>query len=450
MIESKIETVKYDNGEIQRCQVVKGFDWKDLEFVQAPFSKEPFEELCRMYKVFIIKKHPDYYGALITFHIPEGMESPFPMETGEGLVFDKQLSAAIAIRRLVKDGKIRKQGSKLIIEDEKAKAFFETLSNEGWLSVGYGEKDDEISILPVGEDLGYLGSIEPRPAFCCNTHFFEMDLFDCDSPYDLFGTPYGLIVKDGIVSQPPLNNREALVVDKEGVPKIVRPELKEMTISLQGIDFRHGDNCRIYRRPADRITPAAPGLDVIIVGDEVLAFHEGGEVRIPMGGFVLHTETPLEKIPTPVCYKGFEDCVFGIQVGSSVVKDGELVKEFLSPFYDIHNDSVPFPPTLYPLNYEKDRAPRMAICCDREGKPVIVWAEGCSKLFYQFGAESCGASLLELGRYCHSIGLVNALNLDGGGSSEIFLEGKMSLHVSDRHPDNSDSERPVPMGLMVM
>ncbi|MGX8681149.1 MAG: phosphodiester glycosidase family protein, partial [Spirochaetales bacterium] len=145
-------------------------------------------------------------------------------------------------------------------------------------------------------------------------------------------------------------------------------------------------------------------------------------------------------------YLGMEDCLFAIQVGSSSVKNGEVMKGFESPFYDIYKESVAYPPSLYPLNYEKDRAPRMAICSDKDGDPVIVWAEGCSKLFYQFGKESCGASLLELGKYCASIGLVNVLNLDGGGSSEIFLNGKLMMHVSDRHADNSDAERPVPMG----
>ncbi|MBR6236021.1 MAG: phosphodiester glycosidase family protein, partial [Spirochaetales bacterium] len=108
-----------------------------------------------------------------------------------------------------------------------------------------------------------------------------------------------------------------------------------------------------------------------------------------------------------------------------------------------------YPPTLYPLDYERKRAPRLAICSDADGDPAIVWAEGPSKLGYRFGEESCGASLLELGQYCHSIGMTNALNLDGGGSAEIFMGGKLLLHVSGRNDDNTDAERPVPMGLMV-
>lgn len=449
MIESRIDTVRYENGEMQRFQVVSGFAWNDLEFVQPPFSKEAFDELCRMYKIFVIPKHHEMYGAVLAFHIPDDMKSPFSSETDESVVFDRQLAASIGLRKLVREGKLRRSGESLLIDDAKAKAFLEELEKRGWMSIAYGDKTDVVSILPVGEDLGYMSQVSPRPQFICNAHFFQMDVFDSDSPYDLFGTPYGMTVKNGIMIQPPLNGREALVVDMDGKVKITRPDVRDISMQIQGKTFTHGENCTIYRRPDTRQTPEEEGLDIVIVGDEVVSFHKGGGVFIPEGGFVLHTEEELSVEPSPVVYLGFDNCLFAIQVGSSSVKDGEVMKGFESPFYNIYKDSVPFPPTLYPLSYEKDRAPRMAICCDKDGDPVIVWAEGCSKLYYQFGKESCGASLLELGNYCASIGLVNALNLDGGGSSEIFLNGKLMMHVSDRHADNSDAERPVPMGLLI-
>ncbi|MBR2281274.1 MAG: phosphodiester glycosidase family protein, partial [Spirochaetales bacterium] len=308
----------------------------------------------------------------------------------------------------------------------------------------------DVSIVAVGDDMGYLSAVAPRPKLVFNSHFFIFDLTDNDSPYDVLGTPFGIVVKDGVVSQPPLNGREALLVDRHGKVEISRPALENMTIGIQGFAFRHGENCTVYRRPGTRVTPEEEGLDLVIVGDRVVAMHQGGQVRVPMAGFVLHTQKALDMCPSPVVFHGFEDCIFGIQVGSSAVKDGVVAQGFESPFYDIRDrESVPFPPTLYPLDYARSRAPRMALCSDASGKPAIIWAEGPSKLFYRKGEESCGASLLELGEYCRSIGMVNALNLDGGGSAEIFLEGRLSMHVSDRYMDNSDAERPVPMGLMV-
>ena len=449
MISSRIDTVRYDNGEMQRFQIVSGFAWNDLEFVQAPFTHEAFEEMCRIYGAFVVPKHSFLYGIFLIFHMPDGVESPFPYEGDFGILFDRHLAAAEGLRRLVREGKIRNEDRKLVVDDPAAKTFLDTLEGKGWLHVCCGDRSGEVNIMPLGDDLGFLGSLAPVPQMVCNSSFFEMDVLDSDSPYDLFGTPYGMVVKNGIMSQPPLFHREALVVDMDGKPSIVRPEMADIPVMIQGKVLRHGKNCTMYVRPDTRITPEEEGTDVIVVGEDIVAIHEGGGVRVPAGGFVLHTTEELEKVQSPVVYMGQDNILFGIQVGSSVVKDGGLVDHFESRFYDYRNDPVPYPPTLYPLDYAKDRAPRMAVCSDESGDPVIVWAEGHSKLGYRYGEESCGASLLELGRYCHSIGLVNALNLDGGGSSEIFIDGKLQMHVSDRHNDDSDAERPVPMGLMV-
>jgi len=449
MIESRIDTVRYENGEIQRFQVVSGFAWNDLEFVQASFTREAFEEMCRIYGCFVVPKHSFLYGIFLVFHMPEGVESPFPCEGDYGVMLDRHLAAAEGLRRLVREGRIRNEDRKLVVDDPVAEEFLDNLEKAGWLHVYCGDRTEEVNILPLGDDLGYLGSLDPAPGMVCNSNFFVMDVLDTDSPYDLFGTPYGMIVRNGIMSQPPVNHREALVVDMDGEPSIVRPDIRDITVMIQGKEFRHGVNCTMFGRPDTRTTPQEEGLDIIVVGEEVVAFHEGGNVRVPAAGFVMHTTEKLEKVHSPVVYLGQDNILFAVQVGSSSVKNGVLMDHFESPFYDYKKDPVPYPPTLYPLDYAKDRAPRMALCSDRDGNPVIIWAEGPSKLGYRFGEESCGASQLELGKYCLSIGMVNALNLDGGGSSEIFIDGKLQMHVSDRFEDNSDAERPAPMGLMV-
>ena len=449
MIGSRIDTVRYENGEIQRFQVVSGFAWNDLEFVQPPFSKEAFGEMCRIYGKFVVPKNAFLYGIFLMFHVPDGMDIPFPYVTESGVFFDRQLAAAEGLRALVREGKIRNVDHDLVVDDPVAREFLDALEAGGWLHVCCGDRSGDICVMPFGEDLGFLSALEPQPHMVCNAHFFQMDMFDGDSPYDLFGNPYGMTVKNGIMSLPPVNGREAFVVDMDGNPSIVRPDIKDIPVLIQGKTFIHGKNCTMYGRPWTRETPVDDGLDVMVVGDEVVAFHKGGGVSVPTAGFVIHTGEHLEMVQSPVQYLGQEDILFAVQVGSSVVRDGEVVDHFESSFFDYRKDPVPYPPSMYPLDYSADRAPRMAVCSDADGDPVIVWAEGCSKLFYSKGNESCGASLLEFGRYCSSIGLVNALNLDGGGSSEIFLDGKMHMHVSGRRDDNSDSERPVPMGLMV-
>ena len=102
------------------------------------------------------------------------------------------------------------------------------------------------------------------------------------------------------------------------------------------------------------------------------------------------------------------------------------------------------------MDFENARAARMAIGSDADGKPVIFWAEGKGKLEYVPGRDSIGASLSEMAEIAEAIGLHNAVNLDGGGSAQILLEGIRTLHISDRNKeDNSDAERLVPLGLIV-
>ena len=92
----------------------------------------------------------------------------------------------------------------------------------------------------------------------------------------------------------------------------------------------------------------------------------------------------------------------------------------------------------------------MAIGADAENKPVLFWAEGKGKLSYTPGEDSTGASLSEMAEIAADLGLRNAINLDGGGSAQILVEGTRALHISDRKlEDNTDAERLVPMGLVV-
>ena len=81
---------------------------------------------------------------------------------------------------------------------------------------------------------------------------------------------------------------------------------------------------------------------------------------------------------------------------------------------------------------------------------MLLWAEGAGKLGYQAGIDSRGASLRDMAEICSELGMKYAINLDGGGSAQILLQGQRDLRISDRNrEDNSDAERLVPLGLIV-
>ena len=172
---------------------------------------------------------------------------------------------------------------------------------------------------------------------------------------------------------------------------------------------------------------------------------------IPASGFVLCPVGTCDAKPgDSVSYPGMEEVIFGIQVGNSIVRNGVKTERFLSRFYNIrHLEPVPFPPSLYPMNFKGGRAARIALGADAQGKPMLLWAEGAPKLGYLPGTHSRGASLSDMADICTDVGMVNAVNLDGGGSAQMLLNNQRFLEISDRNPDHSESERPVPNALII-
>ena len=183
----------------------------------------------------------------------------------------------------------------------------------------------------------------------------------------------------------------------------------------------------------------------------MVAIKKGGSVPVPASGFVMSIKSGKILPGDLVIYHGLKEVQFGIQVGNSIVKKGIKTEHFISKFYNIKKlQRVPYPPSLYPMNFKKARAARIALGANKDGNPVLFWAEGKGKIAYQAGIDSTGASLSEMAEIAQELGLYNAVNLDGGGSAQILVNGEKALHISDRNKvDNTDAERLIPLGLVV-
>lgn len=84
----------------------------------------------------------------------------------------------------------------------------------------------------------------------------------------------------------------------------------------------------------------------------------------------------------------------------------------------------------------RGRAPRTAIGVKKDGTVILLVVDGRS-------SSSAGMSLQELANYMVKLGAWQALNFDGGGSSEMVLDGKILNNPSDGR------ERAVSVGLGV-
>ena len=452
-IESILKTYTYEDGCIQRVQSVKLPGWDSLDFVYPKPSEKAFDQVCDLYEKFIVPKAPYLFGTLVFFSLPEDMKMPFPYETEWGITTDKETAAVLSLRKYIR-------GSRFEPSDEKGKAFVDELKERGFLRIIKGTRPFHCRVLCISNKLGHLSSRKDEYRFLSNAGFFTMDMFDIGSPYDIIGRPIGLRIKNGICLDPPLFEREALFVMQDGSVKIERPRLSDLNFEIDGKTFIPDINAKLFERPNRRWTDGK-GVDLAIIGTKVIAVSDHKKIIIPSAGFVLQIPndglTDISKLAgKDVIYHGFEYVKFGIQAGNSAVINGDEVKGFRSYFSNIRNPfALPIPPSLYPRNYEKDRAPRMALGCDKDGRPVIVWAEGPGKFDdlkeASKGLFSCGASLSEMAHICSDMGLLNAVNLDGGGSAQILLEGERKLLISDRHKeDNSEYERTIPAGLSVI
>ncbi len=467
---SEVKTYTYPNGEIQRVQCLRLEDWSQLDFLHLDPDEGALDCFYDIYQNYLVPGCPWIFDQMVLFCLPEDVELEETFSSPDyGEVSDRLTIASIILEQGVKI-----KGGKPVFKTQKAKTLWKILEERDCIRIARG-KLPATKIIPVGKCPGYLSKNQLDAKMKVNANFFIMDRFDCATVFDHVGTPLGLCVKNGVVENPPLFHREALLVKKNGAVSIEELGLEQLEIEINGKSYVHGKNATIYSRPAFSKTPKDDTLKILITGGKVAAVKQGGSIKVPASGVVLSIKNDggidesgksvvsgadVQKLDIgassvspgdKVVYQGLEEVLFGIQVGNSIVKEGIKTDGFISQFYNIyHLERVPFPPCLYPMDFEKARAARIALGADKEGKPMLFWAEGAGKLGYTAGEDSTGASLTEMAEIAVDLGMVNAVNLDGGGSAQILVENKRSLRISDRNKsDNSDAERLVPLGLVV-
>ena len=463
-MKSEIKVYDRGNGEIQRVQVVSWEEWSKLDFLylkqeSAEQQKKALQCFRDIYQNYLVPVMPAMFPQMVMFALPEDEDmqkllmecASDSMKNGcyeskkYGSVSDPLIIASILLQEGVK---LKKE--KPTFANQQVERLYRELERRGCVYIIAG-KLPKTKVIPVGRFAGYLSQTEVNAKMKVNAHFFIMDSFDCATIYDQIGTPFGLCIKDGVIENPPMYNREAFLVEKDGNSHIAHKDIFELAIEIQGTTYVSGENATIYTRPKYTKAPSDKRVKAVIVGRKVVAVKDGGSIPVPASGFVLSIKEGSVAPGDEVIYHGMPDVQFGVQVGNSIIRDGVKTESFISQFYDIYKlQPVPYPPSLYPMDFEKARAARMAIGASAEGNPVLFWTEGKGKLEYVEGRDSTGASLTEMAEIAADLGLKNAVNLDGGGSAQILLDNERALHISDRNKeDNSDAERLVPLGLIV-
>lgn len=97
----------------------------------------------------------------------------------------------------------------------------------------------------------------------------------------------------------------------------------------------------------------------------------------------------------------------------------------------------PTSPSTY-YGFSAERNPRTFAGVDSRGRTIIATADGRS-------TASLGLSITETGAVARALGMVNALNLDGGGSTTMVVDGQVT-----NQPSDATGERPVGDALLVL
>ena len=466
-MKSEVKVYDRGNGEFQRVQVVRLDDWAQFEFLNL--EQETVEQQIKaldcfrdVYSNYLVPAFPWIFPQMVLFCLPEEDEM-YDVLVGcakAGMRIDEHVCYAsetygdvtdpLTIATIILQEGVKLKKGKPVFTNKEAEQLFLELEKRGCVRIVCG-KFPQTKIIPIGRTTGYMSQVETTAKLKANAHFFIMDPFDCATVYDQVGMPFGLSVKDGVVENPPLFQREALLIEQEGASYISKKDISELIVGINGKTYIPGKNGTIYTRPKHAKTPEDNKTKIVIIGRRVVAVKHDGSVPVPGAGFVLSISGGSILPGDEVSYHGLKDVKFGIQVGNSIIRKGVKTDRFISRFYDIYKlQRVPYPPCLFPMDIENARAARMAIGADSEGNPVLFWAEGAGKLGYEPSIDSKGATLVDMAEIAEDLGLRNAVNLDGGGSAQILLNGVRALRISDRNKaDNSDAERLVPLGLII-
>lgn len=368
---------------------------------------------------------------------------PFSASEKSSLFADPMITTSALLRKDLKCGKFSLKNERNIHSDPiKDKILREIITDGCGTILNISEEGLPHSVL-LHPFVGRIRERSPGQEIICNSHFFLMDYTDQITSYDLMGEPYGLLLADGKVLLPPLYPRTALLWEDDGRRELRPLAVEECEITVGSEKVWPIEKHILYRRPEWGETPSHSGKDIVIVGTRVVAINRGGKTAVPMAGFVISVPQKSDLAAASVNYTLPSRWKWGVQTGPYLLKNGERANGYDFPFYQ--GAGIPYPPTQYPLDWTKDQAARMGIGFIGD-KFSLLWGEGCKPQFRKDDSDSTGFSNEEFLQVAIETGFTDFINLDGGGSAQIAINGASDLLASDRWGGN-EFERPVPAGI---
>ncbi len=267
-----------------------------------------------------------------------------------------------------------------------------------------------------------------------NAGFFRLDR-------SLFaGDPVGLFMVDGKPLSEPTNERIQMIVNN-GTAKtdvlFARTKLTQSvrigtdTLAITGINReRAAEDLVIYTPEFGSTTNSSPaGTELVVVKGVITAvLNDIGNAAIPKNGFVISASGNIrdrlrelgrtqagailrqewEGLPTEFHKdRGKLDVVTGVP---QLVRNGNI--------------DISWEQERSSKSFVETRHPRTAVAKLKDGKFLLLTADGRTE-------ASAGIDLNDLAKLMLELGATDAINLDGGGSTTMYLDRKVVNKPSD-------------------
>jgi Phosphodiester glycosidase len=225
-------------------------------------------------------------------------------------------------------------------------------------------------------------------------------------------------------------------------------KIGKQNLDLSGINRERKDNEIILFNPEFHRTTLSEnnGLEVVVRNGRVREIRDGkGSAVIPRDGFVISAAGTARVDLLKFARVGTRVSSLGLVKAETSEKGAASYENIL--LHALAEDIVAGVPQLIKngkidiaweqekssKSFVETRHPRTAVAKLKDGKFLMITVDGRSE-------SSGGIGLEDLAGYLLSLGAVDAMNLDGGGSTTMFLDGKVVNHPSDKEGERKVSD----------
>lgn len=141
-----------------------------------------------------------------------------------------------------------------------------------------------------------------------------------------------------------------------------------------------------------------------------------------INGVIIKTKNDkilIQSVEPEINYENSMDESFVLVTGPLLIKNSKSLK-------------------LPDMKFTHNRHPRTCMCTTKESV-VLMTVDGRQE-------KAQGMNLMELQNYLHSIGCIDAINLDGGGSTTMWVKDKGIVN----YPSDKKGERPVANAILIL